>query len=579
MKSRWEKENGMQTPAFPRVGMLALPEEPVGEKSCGVATVALPYGVLLLLVDGRERGDDPGAVERLVLHAVKRVMQNARLNPEDVRSALDLLRQSIHTANGDLFQRSGGGQGSKCSASCALVLVTRGRAYVAHVGNARAYLVRNNAANRLTRDHTTAQTWIDHGIMTEEQARLRPEAHSLSRALGEKARLEPEVRSLPLRMERGDVVLLCSAGIHRYLDDDEMGSMVARLEPEHACQEMCEVASGRSKSPDCKTLVYQSGPLRQGNYPRLLQQRRQRKQKRALAIAGGLVGLVAVVALAYSLWTATPTRTAADIRTPRRDQQGATLAEVEPEVISLAFDRAPQELVDIIASPPGPEPSVMDVVSAPEIAPVRVDVDAAEAPTTVLEVISSGPDLVPHEAVAQDVVVSIDVVDEGLAPRPADAGAAAGQWNSEQAASSEPIWAQPVSAKAQADCQGGGELLRGDRRRVRDLRHLVSRGLEHLSGPRKDASAAARQAHAAAKTLRNSSDIVKERCSAHVQDLLDQAKARYLHLSWVSATRAINNLENRSYHCGKAYRMARDAQRLGATDEELKEARRICATE
>ena len=572
MSRNWETENGGQTAAFPRVGILSLPEQPLGEKGQGVATISLPFGVLLVLVDGTSRDLTTRLnAERTAVQAIRRVSQNARLNPEDVRSASDLLRQAIQAANGDLHQAQRGlSESGESSASCVLVLVTRGRSYVGHVGNARAYLVRNNAPNRLTGDHTTAQTWIDHGIMTEEQARERPEAHSLARALGEKARVEPDVRSLPLHMEKGDVVLLCSAGVHRYLEDDAMGSMVARLEPEHACHELCEVASTRSKNRDCKTLVYQSGPLRPGNFPRLLQQRRLRRQRKFMG-AGAVVALLAALLIGgYHLFGPSPSSP------PRTAPAETPDIRLLPPAAMVADVVAPELVADVVAETVAEVVVMQDVGSAAEL-----ELDSA---TTGLAEVESAGDVVTVAvtdvvaAFAQPEVVMVVVEEEPVPAPDVIAQPAVDPKLPILPTAPEPIWAPPSDAADYRRC-GGQDLERGDRRRSQDICQLVQKGLEFLSGTRKDASAAARQARAASKTLRSSSKVVRDRCAGYVNELNNAVKARYLHLAWVSSTRAIDHLDQKSIHCAKSFRMARDVQRFGATDEEIKEARRICAKE
>jgi len=426
--------------------------------------------------------------------------------------------------------------------------------------------VRNNAPNRLTGDHTTAQTWIDHGIMTEEQAKERPEAHSLARALGEKARVEPDVRSLPLRMEKGDVLLLCSAGIHRYLEDDAMGSMVARLEPEHACQELCEVASTRSKSPDCKALVYQSGPLRPGNFPRLLQQRRLRRQRKYAGAGVGVVALIALLVGAFYFFGPTSGTPGEESRKKRPDVRVVSVAQVEDAVADGArIDLSSPEVTDTVG--------LAEVALTPDLNTERdMASDAASAASDV----NVGAEAVAREiTLARDSEIAEEPTVAAIQPQPivhSDGKAPMIR------TSSEPRWAPQPSKEARKRCQGA-DLERVDRRRARDLRHLVRNGLNFLKGSKKNASAAAKQAKAASKTLRNSSAVVRERCTDHVMDLRNTVKARYLHLAWVSSTRAMDNLDKKTSHCAKSFRMARDAQRLGATDEELREARRICGKE
>lgn len=569
MSRSWEIEDGGQTAAYPRVGILSLPEEPLGGKGQGVATVSLPFGLLLILVDGTARDVTVRSeAERTAVQAIRRVSQNARLNPEDVRSASDLLRQAIQAANGDLHQaQRGTAEAGVSSASCVLVLVTRGRSYVGHVGDGRAYLVRNSVANRLTRDHTTAQTWIDHGIMTEEQARERPEAHSLARTLGDKARVEPDVRSLPLNMEKGDVLLLCSAGVHRYLEDDAMGSMVARLEPEHACHELCEVASTRSKHRECKTLVYQSGPLRPGSFPRLLQQRRLRRQRKFATVSAAVLLGVALLIGAYHLMRTPPE---SSLNVPPASLPDIRLVAAAPEVADVVAQGVAEEFVqepmpDVVATP---DVHLAAELVSDSVAPALLEVGAADDTD-----LAAANDLAVAPLPADITAVAEPVLSVDVQPEPVASVKAA-----VLPGAPEPDWAPPADPANLSRC-GGKDLERGDLRRARDISHLVEKGLGFLAGVRKDASAAARQARTSSKTLRRSSKVVRERCTGYVAELNNAVKARYLHLAWVSSTRAMDNLDQKSIHCAKSFRMARDAQRFGATDEEVKVARRICARE
>ncbi len=604
MPSRWEPENGIHSAAYPRMGMLSRPDLPGGERNHGLATLSLPFGLLLALVDGISRDDEARMrTERMVIQATKRVLQNARANPEDARSMTELLRQALFTANGELYQDSRENpERAHAGASCLLVLVTRGRAYVAHVGNARLYLVRNSSTTRLTRDHTTAQSWIDHGIMTEEQAQQRPEAHSLSRSLGEKSRIEVDVRSLPIHLEKADVLVLCSAGIHRYLADDEMGSMAARLEPEHACQELCQVAAGRSKTPSCKALVYQSGPPRQGNYPRLLQQRRIRRQRRALTVVGAIL---AVAALAYGGLqllggkdgdgepTAVGPKPLPDIRLVAHNEVPDHAADLlQPDVVTPAppAEEAVPALAEPTAAPPA-EPAPSQVTAPEPAAPAEPEVVAAAAePEEKAEApaidpvrpafVDVGPSPIkPSDGPAKPVEAPAEPVEEaGPAEQMAEAAPPAETPETLEAAAPGPAVTAPAvvpPVEERKKCVLD-DLKGDDRNRVRYIRRMLKEGAEHLDRRKPDASSAARCYGGAHATMRHGSAEVEIRCDDEIEALGTRVKDRYIKLARVSAIRAETTASEQTERCAKAQRMARDARRLGASEEEVNEALGIC---
>ena len=89
------------------------------------------------------------------------------------------------------------------------------------IGDSRAYLQRDGKLTRLSVDHTPVQQMIDHGVLTEEEARTHPDKHRLVQHLGvfpSEMRIEPYMASV--QCEAGDIFLLCSDGLTDMLDDD-----------------------------------------------------------------------------------------------------------------------------------------------------------------------------------------------------------------------------------------------------------------------------------------------------------------------------------------------------------------------
>jgi protein phosphatase len=97
------------------------------------------------------------------------------------------------------------------------------RLTVAHVGDSRAYLLRDGVLRRLTRDHSIGQQMLDTGRMTESQVRRLPARGILTRALG--IETEPPVADVvELDWRTGDLLMLCSDGLSDSLDDAAIAS-------------------------------------------------------------------------------------------------------------------------------------------------------------------------------------------------------------------------------------------------------------------------------------------------------------------------------------------------------------------
>jgi PPM family protein phosphatase len=129
------------------------------------------------------------------------------------RSAEELLHLAIRTASLEVFtagvrKREHLGMGTTVVA-CLVVDPTR--VVIGHVGDSRAYLLRDGRLAALTRDHTVVQAMVDVGELSLDAAGRYPERHALTRCVGN-PRGDPDVAEHRLRP--GDRLLLCSDGLH-----------------------------------------------------------------------------------------------------------------------------------------------------------------------------------------------------------------------------------------------------------------------------------------------------------------------------------------------------------------------------
>ena len=107
---------------------------------------------------------------------------------------------------------------------------------VAHVGDSRAYRLRNGKLDRLTADHSWVEEQLELGNISEEQASQHPFRNVITRALGVRQDVEPELSRT--RLEQGDTILLCSDGLNVMLDDD---AILACLQQGGDLEETCEL--------------------------------------------------------------------------------------------------------------------------------------------------------------------------------------------------------------------------------------------------------------------------------------------------------------------------------------------------
>ena len=155
-----------------------------------------------------------------------------------------LLPRLVQAANTHVFET--GMAATKSGTSMATTLVACvlrfDRVVVAHVGDSRCYLVRHGRAESLTRDHTVAGEHVKLGLITAREADSASTKHLLSRSVGNAMFVGVDTRDHSLIP--GDVLLLCSDGLHGAVDASDMALIVTRnTSLEDAARELIDLAN------------------------------------------------------------------------------------------------------------------------------------------------------------------------------------------------------------------------------------------------------------------------------------------------------------------------------------------------
>jgi len=128
----------------------------------------------------------------------------------------------LRVANQQIFDAASRGQGRKgMGTTIVAAAIVDDEICIAHVGDSRAYRIRDAAIERLTRDHSLLEQFKEaYPEMTAEEERNFPHKNVITRALGLSENVEVDVQTHELR--EGDVYLLCSDGLSGHVSDEEM---------------------------------------------------------------------------------------------------------------------------------------------------------------------------------------------------------------------------------------------------------------------------------------------------------------------------------------------------------------------
>jgi PPM family protein phosphatase len=201
----------------------------------------LKRGRLVVVADGMGGHEGGQVASRLATEAVRDVFLNGTV--ADPADALVAAYQAAH--NAILDYAHGHPEFSGMGTTCTSAVLRDGQLVYGHVGDSRLYLLRMGAITRLTRDQSYVQQMVDKGLITPEEAQTHPSRNILTSALGSETSVEADFAETPIPLQAGDLLLLCTDGLHGLVSDEEMLALSSRNPPSVACRELVEMAKAR----------------------------------------------------------------------------------------------------------------------------------------------------------------------------------------------------------------------------------------------------------------------------------------------------------------------------------------------
>jgi len=197
-------------------------EDCVGHVRADTPEQARSHGWFFVLADGVG-----GALQgEVASHTAVEALLGGFRDASKGEALSSLLQRLVQAANARVFEAGAdsGTAGAGMATTVVACALRHDRAVVAHVGDSRCYLIRQGQAATLTRDHTVAAEHQRLGLLSSEEAAEAESRHVLSRSLGNQLAVNVEVNDhqvLP-----GDILLLCSDGLHGAVTPAEMAGLL-----------------------------------------------------------------------------------------------------------------------------------------------------------------------------------------------------------------------------------------------------------------------------------------------------------------------------------------------------------------
>lgn len=214
----------------------------VGGQQAGEVASRMAIDILVNAISGLRAGRDatpPSGV--------------SRAEPREITA----LRHAVWLANRKINEAAGRdarfrGMGTTVTA----MAVREGTAFLAHVGDSRAYRLRGGALEQLTADHSLVAEQVRAGKLTPAEARRSANRNVITRAVGIAPEVAVDTAAAPVRP--GDRFLLCTDGLTDMLSDAEIAAILGRAGPDAAAQALVRVANERGGRDNITAVVVEA---------------------------------------------------------------------------------------------------------------------------------------------------------------------------------------------------------------------------------------------------------------------------------------------------------------------------------
>lgn len=215
-----------------------------------VALDARERGILIAVSDGMGGAQAGEVASTVALHKVRMGM-----NAGSAAGASDALKTSVERANRSVWDLAHATGRQGMGATLTALLVHDVFAYIAEIGDSRAYLLRNGRFLQLTHDQSYVQELVDLGELTREQAGESDYKNIILQAIGLKAEVDVAMSRVELR--RGDRFLLCSDGLSNEVSDADMRQIMQGATPEAVCMALVDTANERGGEDNITAVVFE----------------------------------------------------------------------------------------------------------------------------------------------------------------------------------------------------------------------------------------------------------------------------------------------------------------------------------
>ncbi|MDQ8733443.1 Stp1/IreP family PP2C-type Ser/Thr phosphatase [Paenibacillus sp. LHD-38] len=223
----------------------------------------LNNGVTLAIVADGMGGHQAGDVaSQKAVDAFRSMLEQSAAKADlSLQEGKMLIRQAISKANEAVFELASRNENyHNMGTTIVAALVKQDNAIIGHVGDSRAYKIKEGVITQITNDHTLVNELVKSGQLSPEEAAHHPRRNVLTRAVGTDSHVDIEVQSV--EWSPHDVLLLCSDGLSNMVSEQQMLQTVSteQLELEAKADHLIQLALHAGGDDNITVVLLQEAP-------------------------------------------------------------------------------------------------------------------------------------------------------------------------------------------------------------------------------------------------------------------------------------------------------------------------------
>jgi serine/threonine protein phosphatase PrpC len=207
--------------------------------------------VLAVVADGVGGGKAGSVASLTAVEALKEICLNS------TGDSREIIKKALQSANTRIFEKSNSEELCRGMATTCTALMIKGESVtIGHVGDSRAYLIRDGKITLLTEDHTLPRKLFRSGLIGKNDIERHPQGNVLTNALGSREEVDPDTVFAELQDQ--DIFLLCSDGLYKYLNFTELLETVNEAGVEASPEKLVAIAKERGGDDNITVVIVQA---------------------------------------------------------------------------------------------------------------------------------------------------------------------------------------------------------------------------------------------------------------------------------------------------------------------------------